>query len=156
MTYNTLNFYGNKFHVFMAQKRKFVGQHCRYRTDKAKINSRLFKPLGCFSLTFKVVFFLFFFWGGGGGGGGYGLTTQSTAMVISRCSVNQATLFLGKLRLSSKPVLCAHTLAYNWQPFMYQQKKGYDRRKYFTINLHKSMGPVWDQTYDPWISNWTI
>ena len=29
------------------------------------------------------------------------------------------------------------------------------RRKYFTINLHKSMGPGRDQTHHPWISNQT-
>ena len=28
------------------------------------------------------------------------------------------------------------------QPFLYQQKKGNDRRKYLMINLHESMGPA--------------
>ena len=28
-------------------------------------------------------------------------------------------------------------------------------RKYFMINLHEGMGPSWDRTYDPWISNQT-
>ena len=31
----------------------------------------------------------------------------------------------------------------------------YDRRKYFMINLHESMGPVLDQTRDPWVCSQT-
>ena len=40
-----------------------------------------------------------------------GLTSQSTAMVMWGRSVNLTALFLGKLRLSSLPVLSAHTFA---------------------------------------------
>ena len=44
-----------------------------------------------------------------------GLTSQSTAMVMSRWSNNLTTLFLGNLRLSGLPVVCAHTFAWNLQ-----------------------------------------
>ena len=40
----------------------------------------------------------------------------------------------------------------NWQqPFLNQQKEENDRRNYFMISLHESMGPGWDQTLDLWI-----
>ena len=44
-----------------------------------------------------------------------GLVSQSTAVVMSRWSNNLTTLFLGKLRLSGLPVVCAHTFACNLQ-----------------------------------------
>ena len=37
-------------------------------------------------------------------------------------------------------------------PFFNQRKNENDHRKYFTINLHKSMGPDRDLTHDPCIT----
>ena len=46
-------------------------------------------------------------------------TSQSTAMVMSRWSVNLTTLFPGQAWLSGKPVNHAHTFTCNWhQPFL--------------------------------------
>ena len=53
-------------------------------------------------------------------------------------------------------ILSASTLACTCQQhFLNQQKEEIDRRKYFKINLHKSMGLDRDQTHEPWISNLT-
>ena len=41
------------------------------------------------------------------------------------------------------------------QPFLNQQKEANDRRKYFTINFHESMGLDWDKTHGPRIRNQT-
>ena len=76
-----------------------------------------------------------------------GLTSQSTAMVMSRRSINLTNIFLGKLRLCSQPVLWVHTFAcYSW----------ISRSKRITvINLNESMGPSWDRACDPWICKLT-
>ena len=78
-------------------------------------------------------------------------TSQSTAMVIMGWSVHLTTLFPGQAWTSSSPVLRAHTFARNWQPFLndsFSRRKENDRRNYFMVNLHESMGPGRDQTRD--------
>ena len=45
--------------------------------------------------------------------------------------------------LTTHLLYCAHSFTRNWQlPFMNQQKGENDRRKYFTINLHRRMFPT--------------
>ena len=76
-------------------------------------------------------------------------------MVIAGRSVHLTTLFswasLNKQLTSNR----AHTFACNWQqPFMndsFSGREENDRRNYFMINLHESMGPGRDRTRDPWI-----
>ena len=83
------------------------------------------------------------------------LRSKSTAMVIAGRSVHLTTLFswasLNKQLTSNR----AHTFACNWQqPFMNDPFSGRvenDRRNYFMINLHESMGPGRDRTHYPWI-----
>ena len=69
-------------------------------------------------------------------------------MVMSRQSVNLTIVFLGRLRLSGKPVHIL-SLATENNPFLNQGKGENDCRKYFTINPHERMGPDWDVTQTP-------
>ena len=83
------------------------------------------------------------------------LRPKLTAMVIAGRSVHLTTLFswasLNKQLTSNR----AHAFAWNWQqPFMndsFSGREENDRRNYFMINLHESMGPGRDRTRDPWI-----
>ena len=99
------------------------------------------------SLSFMDMLFLSFFF--------VALRPKSTAMVIAGRSVHLTTLFswasLNKQLTSNR----AHTFACNWQqPFLndsFSGREENDRRNYFMINLHESMGPGRDRTRDPWI-----
>ena len=81
------------------------------------------------------------------------LRPKSTAVVIAGRSVHLTTLFswasLNKQLTSNR----AHTFACSLQqPFMNYEFSGReenDRRNYFMINLHESMGPGRDRTRDP-------
>ena len=45
---------------------------------------------------------------------------------------------------------CAHSFARNWQlPFLNQQKRDNDPRKYFMINLYEIMLPTWRGSWSP-------
>ena len=80
-------------------------------------------------------------------------TSQVNSFFMARRSVHLTTLFPGQAWTSSQPVLCAHTFACNWQqPFLNDSAEG---RRMTVINLHKSMGPGWDPTRDPWICSQT-
>ena len=69
-----------------------------------------------------------------------GLTPKSTVMVMSRRSVSltKPHFFQGKLRLSSKPVLSAHTFTRNQQqPFLNQEN---DCTGFIQASLNKIQG----------------
>ena len=71
---------------------------------------------------------------------------------MSKWSVKRNKLFLVKLRLSGEPVPHVQTFPSYWQQPLLNQWKENDCKKYFTTNLHESMGSGWDQTHDPKIS----
>ena len=81
------------------------------------------------------------------------LTSQSTAMVMSRWSVNLTTLSLGKHRLIVYKRLTSTSLVTDKKPFLNQWKEENDRRKYFMKYLHEIMGMGRDRTHDLCISN---
>ena len=68
---------------------------------------------------------------------GLRFTSQSTAMVMLRRSVHLTTLFLGKLDKAVNQYL-VHILS---NVNDNKQKEEDERRNYFTINIHESMGP---------------
>ena len=66
---------------------------------------------------------------------------------MSRRLVNLTTLSLGKLKTKQ---LTSTMCTYNWQqPSLNQQKEENDRRQYFPINLHESMGLSRDKKNTP-------
>ena len=87
---------------------------------------------------------------------------KSTAMVIAERSVHLTTLFfLGKLEQAVNQFF-VHILLLvtDSNPSWMIQRKGEewpknDRRNYFLINIHESMGPSRDRTRDPWICSQT-
>ena len=82
------------------------------------------------------------------------LRPKSTAMVMAWRSFKLTTLFLGKLDqvVNQYFVHILSLVTDNNPSWMIQQKGGEnDRRNYFMINPHKSMGPDRDRIRNPWI-----
>ena len=69
-------------------------------------------------------------------------SSQPTGVMFSVVSLPHH-IFTGQA-LSLFNQYCAHSFARNWQlPFLNQQKRENDHRKYFMINLHKRMFSTW-------------
>ena len=86
------------------------------------------------------------------------LRPKSTAMIMAGRSVNLTTLFswasLNKqLTSTSCTYFCLQltTTILEW----FSGREEIDRRNYFMLNLHKSMGPGGDRTRIPWICSQT-
>ena len=83
-----------------------------------------------------------------------GFASQSSAMAMLRQSVNMTTLFPGQVYQYFVHILSLVTDTVTNQPFLNQQEEN-DCRKYFMINLYKSVGPCQHQIHNPWIYNST-